>query len=487
MTKYSYYLLLSCLMFLAGCQTVEPLAIDYMLPADVSFPPSLKRVAIVNNMPEVPDNKPILAKEKKKDDFEIASKTDYYNGNAAIATESLAEALAHENYFNEVVICDSALRAHDVTPREGVLSQEETNRLVHDLDVDLLIALENVQIRSVRKIKYMRDWGIYYGTVDARIYFLIIHQLCKKKKGNNMEKENIKTVTIEDFKNSQHILDYLDDDFAIVNSLDGIPYSNEIVRLECFLIAVCIEGCIQLDINNKTYQLQPGDLLLGLPNTIIGHTMMSPKYKIRLAGFSTRFLQRILKVEKDTWDTAIHIHNNPIKSISRENDNSIFKYYGELIMAKINDEPHCYHKAVVQHLFSALFCEMLGYLNKEIADSEKAFSKEGIKQADHILRKFMELLSKDNGMHRSVTYFADALCYTPKHFSKVIKQACGRAPLDLINETAIEHIKYRLKHSDKSIKEIAEEFNFPNQSFFGKYVKGHLGTSPIRDRSERGG
>lgn len=302
-----------------------------------------------------------------------------------------------------------------------------------------------------------------------------------------MEKENIKTVTIEDFKNSQHILDYLDDDFAIVNSLDRIPYSNEIVRLECFLIAVCIEGCIQLDINNKTYQLQPGDLLLGLPNTIIGHTMMSPKYKIRLAGFSTRFLQRILKVEKDTWDTAIHIHNNPIKSISRENDNSIFKYYEELIMAKINDEPHCYHKAVVQHLFSALFCEMLGYLNKEIADSEKAFSKEGIKQADHILRKFMELLSKDNGMHRSVTYFADALCYTPKHFSKVIKQACGRAPLDLINETAIEHIKYRLKHSDKSIKEIAEEFNFPNQSFFGKYVKGHLGTSPIRYRSEREG
>lgn len=78
-------------------------------------------------------------------------------------------------------------------------------------------------------------------------------------------------------------------------------------------------------------------------------------------------------------------------------------------------------------------------------------------------------------MHRSVSYYADALCYTPKHFSKVIKQACGRTPLDLINETTIEHIKYRLKRSDKSVKEIAEEFNFPNQSFFGKYVKMHLG------------
>ena len=39
----------------------------------------------------------------------------------------------------------------------------------------------------------------------------------------------------------------------------------------------------------------------------------------------------------------------------------------------------------------------------------------------------------------------------------------------------IEHIKYRLKRSDKSIKEIAEEFNFPNQSFFGKYVKDAFG------------
>ena len=187
-----------------------------------------------------------------------------------------------------------------------------------------------------------------------------------------MEKENIKTVTIEDFKNSQHILDYIDDDFAIVNSLDEIPYNNEVVRLEYFLIAVCIEGCIQLDVNNRTYQLQPGDLLLGLPNTIIGHTMMSPKYKVRLAGFSTRFLQRILKIEKDTWDTATHIHNNPVKSVNRESDNTIFKHYGDLILAKINDEPHCYHKAVVQHLFAAIFCEMMGYINKGIAHSEKA-------------------------------------------------------------------------------------------------------------------
>lgn len=137
-------------------------------------------------------------------------------------------------------------------------------------------------------------------------------------------------------------------------------------------------------------------------------------------------------------------------------------------------------------LVSAIFCEMLGHLNKEVNPSEMTVdTKESIKQSDYILRKFIEMLSKDNGIHRSVGYYADALCYSPKHFSKVIKQACGRTPLDLINESAIEHIKYRLKHSDKSIKEIAEEFNFPNQSFFGKYVKSYLGMSPARYRNTK--
>ena len=50
-----------------------------------------------------------------------------------------------------------------------------------------------------------------------------------------MEKENIRPIDIKDFKDSQHTLDYIDNDFAIVNSLEGIPVNNDIVRLECLL------------------------------------------------------------------------------------------------------------------------------------------------------------------------------------------------------------------------------------------------------------
>ena len=74
-----------------------------------------------------------------------------------------------------------------------------------------------------------------------------------------MEKGNIKIVEIADFKNSEHVLDYVDNDFVIINSLEGSPYNEDTIRLGCFLIAICLEGCIQLDVNYKTYQYQPRD------------------------------------------------------------------------------------------------------------------------------------------------------------------------------------------------------------------------------------
>lgn len=169
--KVLYGLFWAGLLSLQACQTVEQFSVDYMMPADVSFPADLKRVAIVNNMPNVPENKLISRKETKpQSETEIARRTDYYNGEAQIATESLAESIAERNYFDLVVICDSALRSKDLHPREATLAQEEVRQLTQELGVDFLISLENIQLTSVRRLEYIPTWRGYYGTVDVKVY-----------------------------------------------------------------------------------------------------------------------------------------------------------------------------------------------------------------------------------------------------------------------------------------------------------------------------
>ena len=43
-------------------------------------------------------------------------------------------------------------------------------------------------------------------------------------------------------------------------------------------------------------------------------------------------------------------------------------------------------------------------------------------------------------------------------------------------------IRVLLKNSKMSIKQIAEELHFPNQSFLGKYFKDRYGKSPSQFR-----
>ena len=87
---------------------------------------------------------------------------------------------------------------------------------------------------------------------------------------------------------------------------------------------------------------------------------------------------------------------------------------------------------------------------------------------------------------RNLNYYSSKLCITSKYLSNICKENSGKTAYDWIIEYAIEDINRLLSHSDMSIKEIANYLDFPNLSFFGKFVKAHLGCSPTEFRRLKG-
>ena len=83
---------------------------------------------------------------------------------------------------------------------------------------------------------------------------------------------------------------------------------------------------------------------------------------------------------------------------------------------------------------------------------------------------------EDNLMRQGDILFKNFV--TPKYLSYACKVASQKTALKWIHDYTTENIRYMLKHSEKSIKEISDELNFPNISFFGKYVRAHFGMSP---------
>ncbi|WP_294471043.1 DUF6340 family protein [uncultured Bacteroides sp.] len=169
--SYSLAFVSLFLLIVSSCQSLEQISIDYLQPADLSFPPQLRKVGIVNNTSDTPDNKLIILADKAKDkDTESSRATAYANGDPKIATQALAEEIADQNYFDAVVICDSALRANDRLPRESTLSQEEVNQLSADLGVDFIISLENLQFKATKTILYLPEFNCYQGAMDMKVY-----------------------------------------------------------------------------------------------------------------------------------------------------------------------------------------------------------------------------------------------------------------------------------------------------------------------------
>jgi YesN/AraC family two-component response regulator len=96
----------------------------------------------------------------------------------------------------------------------------------------------------------------------------------------------------------------------------------------------------------------------------------------------------------------------------------------------------------------------------------------------------MRLLSESSGRVRSVSVFANMLHVTPKYLSKCVKEESGRSPLDHIHETTVNTIRQQLRYSNKTVKEICTELEFPNESFFGRFVKKYLGCTPREYRNK---
>lgn len=295
-----------------------------------------------------------------------------------------------------------------------------------------------------------------------------------------MKTNKLPLIGFERFKKYPEYIIYLDDNIAVLDNISSIMETNETAsKMDCFMVAFCQEGSLNVQINGKNYQLDADYCAILPPGTIIRKMNSGESYVLKIAVASQDFLNDILSPSNDTCNVIRYLYNNPIFPISPKESYKMY-LYKELLMNLVQEMPHAYSKQTRRYHFAGMFCEMMAALNKQIPEHER--SDVNRNRSIIIVRDFIQMVNADNGSHRSVSYYADRLFYSPKYLCTIVRQVTGKTPIQIINEHAIKEIKQKLKNSDLSIKEIADYFDFSNPSFFGKYVKNHLGISPLQYR-----
>lgn len=278
----------------------------------------------------------------------------------------------------------------------------------------------------------------------------------------------------------KQIADYSDGDIIVIDKINSQPI-EENVKLDMILMLFCTKGVLQGEINGKTYTAKAGDVIICLPNSFLCNYLMSPDFDSHVIGLSYSASQRNIQITRDVIDLMHYVSDHPIIHLDKERQALMMQYYS-IILHKIKNPHGYFHKEIMHSIFECAFYEICALISPNVTYIDDGGS---MKQSNLLFRKFIDVLNRNDGKMRSVKYYAEELCVTPKYLSFISKSVSGKTALYWIHHYTTKAITRYLKHSNLSIKEIADMLEFPNLSFFGKFTKNHLGVSPTEYRRQQ--
>ena len=246
----------------------------------------------------------------------------------------------------------------------------------------------------------------------------------------------------------------------------------EYVRLDGIVVILCEEGELTLSIDHRMFTARRNDIVIGVPEAVIGKAEASHDFKFRGLFMSLEYAFRMLPVSVRSWNFKVFFDQNPRISLGEAAVRTLNLYYG-LLKQKLADKQNPYRSNIVDALMQAFVFEFRSTFERFARLSPLPLSS-----AENIFGDFIDLLSTASPKPRSVAYYADRLNITPKYLSVVCKKVGGKNASKIIDAYVSKDIETLLKSSRKSIKEISNELAFPNTSFFGRYVKKNLGCTP---------
>lgn len=293
---------------------------------------------------------------------------------------------------------------------------------------------------------------------------------------------------------------YFDDDIIMIDNVKLFSEPSA-TRMQMNVIAICQKGRVQLELNGEPTTFGANQIIMCPPGTLFTNMLLSPDFVFKAVFLTDRILHAFLREKISIWTETLYINRQHVVTIEPDDIEFLSLFYSMLNISINRHGENLYKTEVVQSLVRAAVLGMCGALETmkrernrmsdgTAAEVQQPAEGNAGRQVKHssssqsIFQRFLSMLNREPCGHRSVQSFADELCITPKYLSAVCKRNSGKTANAWITEHQMEDIRYYLRQTDLSIKEVCNVLGFPNASFFAKYVKEHFGVTPTQLRQQ---
>lgn len=251
---------------------------------------------------------------------------------------------------------------------------------------------------------------------------------------------------------------------------------EEPCRIDAVLILVCVRGKLDYVVNLEESEVSESCVLVNMPENIIQFKGMENLEAYAIL-FSPKLLESIpidiLQIARNYLSVKHYFRS----SVKLDQIATLIPFY-KLIKASLSHEvPET--EDIVKCLFQAFLLSIVS-LMREHQMQDIDIDRTTSRGSRLLFERFMDTLTQYHQQERTVQFYADKLCVTPKYLSMAIKEYSGKNPSDWICDYVIAEAKSLLHYSQMSVQEVAYHLNFPTQSSFGKFFKQKTGFSPMQ-------
>lgn len=245
-------------------------------------------------------------------------------------------------------------------------------------------------------------------------------------------------------------------------------------------LLLCQSVNANLLLNSESYELRKSDVLICYPGDIMSITTSHQCFLGSYLSIQIDLLEQIFLLSSKSWKASAF--GEKIHLFSFEDDTiQLLLSYLRLLEARLHHSAFTNDLTSLYDLLSLFIRDFLSIIKEKQYEQEST----NFSAANVLFNKFIRLLYSAPPQKQCLEYYANKLFVTPKYLSSTCKQVAGETASTLINRFLMNEIRHQLKIQSKPIQSIAYELGFANQSFFGKFVKAHLGMTASQFRESR--
>lgn len=248
-----------------------------------------------------------------------------------------------------------------------------------------------------------------------------------------------------------------------------LPY-----RSNYYKIGICLHGSARLKVNLETYDIGPNSLMLLSPYVIKQWPFMSADMEALSIFFTKEFISANSSLNLDTFSfferDARHVFQLPPAQADSITAllHSIEQKYAV---------PHAYRDEILRSLIHILLHEIAPIYSLQRVASTAIQTRSQL-----IAAEFKKLVNTHYASERSLAFYADKLCITPKHLAETVKEATGKRAAEWLAEAVLLEATVLLQNPALTIGQISDTLHFADQSTFGRFFRKSTGASPAAYR-----